>query len=150
VKDWVGVAESGKLFRHAVGKEITRTEEDILKSVIRNIDPDAVGFSVCTATVETVDRLTKGVRDCFHGPIIWGGPHPTMMPVECVEHCDYVCVGEADLAIVEIADSLDKGGHNLETIEGIVCREKNAVSSLLPGSLVEGALSVSHELSVTR
>mgnify|MGYP001812802016 CR=1 FL=1 len=54
-KDWVGVAESGKPFRHAVGEEITRTEENILKRVIRNIGPDVVGFSVCTPTAETVD-----------------------------------------------------------------------------------------------
>jgi radical SAM superfamily enzyme YgiQ (UPF0313 family) len=136
-KDWVGVAENGKFFRHAVGKEITRTEENILKSVIRNIGPDVVGFSVCTPTVEIVDSLTKAVRDCFHGPIIWGGPHPTMMAAECVEHCDYVCVGEADLAIVEIADSLDKGSRNLEIIEGIVGRQKNGLSPLPPGPLVD-------------
>jgi radical SAM superfamily enzyme YgiQ (UPF0313 family) len=135
-KDWVGMAENGKVFRHAVGEEITRTEENILKSVIRNIGPDVVGFSVCTPTAETVDRLTKVVRDCFPGPIIWGGPHPTMLVAECVDHCDYACVGEGELAIVEIADSLDKGSSNLDSIKGIVCRKKGAVSPLAPCPLV--------------
>jgi anaerobic magnesium-protoporphyrin IX monomethyl ester cyclase len=135
-KDWVGVAESGKPFRHAVGEEITRTEENILKRVIRNIGPDVVGFSVCTPTAETVDRLTKVVRDCFPGPIIWGGPHPTMMVSECVDHCDYACVGEGDLTIVEIADSLDKGSSNLESIKGIVCGKKDAVTLSPPCPLV--------------
>ena len=66
-----------------------------------------------------------------------GGPHPTMMAAECVDHCDYACVGEGDLAIVEIADSLDKGRSNLESIKGIVCREKAAVSLFPPCPLVE-------------
>jgi anaerobic magnesium-protoporphyrin IX monomethyl ester cyclase len=47
--------------------------------------------------------------------VIWGGYDPTVNTSDCVEHCDYACIGEGDVTMLEIARRLDAG----ESLDGV-------------------------------
>ena len=40
---------------------------------------------------------------------MWGGMHPTIRPDECLEHADYVCVGEGDKAVLDLIKAIESG-----------------------------------------
>ena len=43
--------------------------------------------------------------------IIFGGPHPTFFPEIINQPCvDYICIGEGEYAILDLANALEKGG----------------------------------------
>ncbi len=56
-----------------------------------------------------ITHLTEGVKKKINIPVIWGGVHPTVAPEECLDIADYICVGEGEAAMLELADSLAKG-----------------------------------------
>ena len=41
-------------------------------------------------------------------PFVVGGPHPTLEPYHCSFFSDYVCVGDGERAVVELADKLSR------------------------------------------
>ncbi len=43
-------------------------------------------------------------------PVVWGGIHPTVSPLECLPHADWVCRGEGEQAMVDLAADLERGG----------------------------------------
>ena len=135
-KDWIGIAEHGTPFTHATGIPISKREEDILVNVIGDIAPDLIGFSVCSPVAPTIKRLSAKVRKLFDLPIVWGGPQATLGPMDCVDHCDFVCVGEGDRVIVDIAGHLDCGTE-LERITGLTCRDQGEADAATPAALVE-------------
>jgi radical SAM superfamily enzyme YgiQ (UPF0313 family) len=52
-------------------------------------------------------------------PVVWGGTMPTSHPDECIEYCDYVFRGEAELALAEwIEDMQNRKAGNLTYQEG--------------------------------
>src|SRR3989338_8049425 len=97
--------------------------QDILKT-----DPDIVMFSVfsdCNQWALDIARRIKQIKDV---PIIFGGIHPTSVPDKAIkEDCvDYVVVGEADDAIVELLDSLKKNEPNY-AIPNVWCKKDGQV-----------------------
>jgi anaerobic magnesium-protoporphyrin IX monomethyl ester cyclase len=41
--------------------------------------------------------------------VVWGGVHPTIAPQDCLPYADYVCVGEADRAVVDFVGAWRDG-----------------------------------------
>jgi radical SAM superfamily enzyme YgiQ (UPF0313 family) len=66
-----------------------------------------IGFSLATNYFNKVGDLADRVREKVSVPVVWGGVHPTVSPEECLEHADYVCVGEGEEALLELADRLE-------------------------------------------
>lgn len=91
---------------------------DIREAVVKQIlekKPDLVGFSVFTINYQralTLARLLK--KHAPNLPIIFGGIHPTSVPERVIKQSavDMVCVGEAEEALVELLDSLQKSKTN--------------------------------------
>ncbi len=79
----------------------------ILENVIDSIKPDAIGFSIYTATskasLEMIGRI-------FHYkiPIIVGGPHPSLYGEELisVKGISYIVRGEAEAIIIELIKNI--------------------------------------------
>jgi radical SAM superfamily enzyme YgiQ (UPF0313 family) len=69
-------------------------------------DASLVGISVMTNYFEKARQLTEAVRQRTSALVIWGGIHPTVRPTECLRYADFVCVGEGEEALVELADCL--------------------------------------------
>ena len=55
-------------------------------------------------------EVTARIRAEFpNTPVVWGGIHPTSVPAESIVHTDYLCVGEGELAIIDLCNALDRG-----------------------------------------
>ena len=60
-------------------------------------------------SMESTTGRAKQLIDIFQKrniPVLWGGPHATFFPEKCFEVCDMIVVGEAEDAIIEIADKM--------------------------------------------
>jgi len=73
--------------------------------------PDMVAFSSISNLFPQIKKLAAWIKDCFDVPIIYGGPHPTLAPQECIETglFDMICRGEGEGAMVEVCGRLAKG-----------------------------------------
>ena len=77
----------------------------------REHSPDLVACSSMTFQWEGVKRFTGHLREISSVPVVVGGYHPTFWPEEVIatDSVDFLCRGEGEGAIVELADALEKG-----------------------------------------
>lgn len=81
---------------------VTDAEIELLLRRIERFAPDVLGLSLTSAHLPLVKNVSARIRERFPRlKQVWGGIHPTMDPVGCLEHADAVCVGEGDDAFVE-------------------------------------------------
>ena len=83
-------------------------------------EADLVGISTITSTAPRAymlaDRISKmGV------PVVFGGAHPTFLPEEALDYCDYVVRGEGEETIVELIEALETN-RDLKDIKGLSYR----------------------------
>jgi radical SAM superfamily enzyme YgiQ (UPF0313 family) len=84
---------------------------DLTNKILADIDavkPGLICFSVSSDSLGWALRLAHRIKKDHDVPIIFGGIHPTIMPEETIadEGVDYICVGEGEEAIVELAESI--------------------------------------------
>ena len=73
-------------------------------------EPDLVGIGFGTPYIGLVRQLCRRIRAVLPAAhIVLGGVHPTIMPEDCIDHADSVCVGEGELPLVDLAHILDRG-----------------------------------------
>ncbi len=92
--------------------------------------PVFVGVSAMTGTqIKFAMETAKIVRSVDHTPMVWGGAHCTFLPQQIIDSglADYVCVGEVDETIVNIASDIQKG-----KVEKIIKSPLPDVEKLLP------------------
>ena len=96
--------------------------ERIKKEVVA-FSPDLIGFSAVTNQYRFAREIARNIKTYCSAPIICGGIHSTMDPEGVLgEDCfDYVCVGEGEEALLELAETLQNGGPTTE-IENIWTR----------------------------
>lgn len=105
--DWVGINKKGKAFRYCRGPEVTDTEKKLLLSLIKEIKPDLIGFSVNTPLKKRITEISKLIKSVYNIPLVWGGAAPTIDAESCLNDCDIVCVGEGEKSITDIATRID-------------------------------------------
>ncbi|APV43702.1 Radical SAM superfamily enzyme YgiQ, UPF0313 family [Dehalogenimonas formicexedens] len=89
--------------------------------------PDLIGFSVATgpniddALFKSCEfkKLLPGVK------IVWGFRHPSAYPAEVLaEPCvDYVVIGAGEITLAELAESLEKGKPEIDSIQGLAWKD---------------------------
>lgn len=95
-----------------------------------------IGFSFASHSTKTAFSIADYIRKTFPQiPIVFGGVHPTLDPVSCLDHCDAVCLGEGDLAILEILERIN-AGYNYLVSNNLVYRNgdriiRNALNPLI-------------------
>jgi len=96
---------------HETDVLIDPAERDIVRSV-RRLDPDVVLFSATTGQHVWQIALARALKQRFDPIVVMGGPHPTFYPKVLEEEpsLDYVCLGEGEDCLVELARMLDSGG----------------------------------------
>ena len=101
---------------------LNRFDPDDLKAnqnlfeFIREKKPDLFATSLTAVDFPLARSITQLLREAFPTiPMLWGGIHCTTAPELCVEHADYVCVGEGDDVITDVARAIDAG----ESLSGI-------------------------------
>lgn len=77
-----------------------------------------IGISLMTDDFKSAVQITQVLKRIQNIPIVWGGIHPTMRPLECLDYADMVCLGEAEETLPELANKIENG-QNICNIEGL-------------------------------
>ena len=87
--------------------DMARIKKDILA-----FRPDMIGFSVLTNQYKYALEIARDIRGYIDVPILFGGIHVTMDPVETLtrDEVDLICVGEGELALAELLETGDPRG----------------------------------------
>ena len=109
-----------------IDQRVNSLWEQELGSVLKN-KPICVGISAMTGSqIYFALKAAKIVRSKTNArvPIVWGGPHPSILPEQTLEdeHVDIVCVGEGDIAFSEIVEALERKRH-LSQVLGIAYKD---------------------------
>ncbi len=104
----LGLAYLGA-FARKVGYDVRIYDHDTKKlkgftEIIKEFDPDFIGFTTTTPTFNNVISLVRKARVLSNAKIIIGGMHATIMPEECGKYADYVVIGEGELALQQILE----------------------------------------------
>ena len=101
------------------GSFIYRYSETVIDQTVElATGADLVGVSFFTNYFDRAVQLTAAVRERLGVPVVWGGVHATVRPVEALEHADFVCRGEGEAALDALARALT-GGAAVDAIPGI-------------------------------
>ena len=99
-----------KEFRWEVFRPVTPREEELLFSLLGELRPDLVGISLTSSLVaDLAYDLADKIRARTAAKVIVGGAHPSVLPEEALEHADFVCRGEGEDAVIELADAIADG-----------------------------------------
>ncbi len=87
------------------------TREELLARITEE-EPRLLGFSCTTPMFPKVKEMARWVKEELGLPIVLGGAHATLDPQGCLEEpdIDFVCVGEGEEVIVELAEALEGRG----------------------------------------
>jgi radical SAM superfamily enzyme YgiQ (UPF0313 family) len=109
------------------GIEVKVVIEEIETPNYRSLDfhPDLVCISSISSTAPRAYELGDFYRQ--QGlPVVLGGAHPSFLPLEGLEHADFVVCGEGDEALPELIKALETGG-SLAEIHNLCYRDGDAV-----------------------
>src|SRR3977135_3598339 len=88
--------------------EVGLTDENI-ESIDFDLKADLVGLSAMTSYVNRGYEIADAFR-ARGVPVVMGGVHPSFMPQEALKHCDAVVIGEAELVLDRVLESLARVG----------------------------------------
>lgn len=71
-------------------------------------DADLICISTTTSTTIEAYHIGDFARD-LGKLVIMGGAHVSFMPEEALEHCDYLCRGEADVTFIPLISCIERG-----------------------------------------
>jgi radical SAM superfamily enzyme YgiQ (UPF0313 family) len=111
------------------GMEVKVVIEEMSTPNYHTLDfkPDLVCISSISSTAPRAYEIGDSYRQ--QGlPVVLGGAHPSFLPLEGLEHADYVVCGEGDEALPELVKVLSNGGsladiHNLCYRDGDTIRQ---------------------------
>jgi radical SAM superfamily enzyme YgiQ (UPF0313 family) len=87
--------------------------------------PDLVCISSISSTAPRAYELADSYRQ--QGlPVVLGGAHSSFLPLEGLEHADYVVCGEGDEALPELVNALETGG-SLADIHNLCYRDGDTI-----------------------
>lgn len=79
------------------------------QSVVPTLEADLFGITCVTPNFRVVQTLASLLPQGV--PIVVGGPHPTFLPQDTLDHirCDGVVQGEGESAVIEVIEDLTRG-----------------------------------------
>jgi len=91
------------------GKNINKYSQITLELIMGLVKKsDLICISLNTNFFDNAVEISKKIKKDLAIPIVWGGPHATIKPKECLEYADFVCRGEGEGVIVELVEKLEK------------------------------------------
>jgi anaerobic magnesium-protoporphyrin IX monomethyl ester cyclase len=113
--------------------------DKLLPKTIKEFNPELIGFSGLTVDINrTFGVIEKTKRLAPNTPIIFGGPHASMDPINSLKNnkaIDMVIVGEGEKTILNIIDYLKKK-QNIKNLKGVYYRDKNEIKFNGPAELI--------------
>ncbi|MGD0828615.1 MAG: radical SAM protein [Desulfobaccales bacterium] len=109
------------------GREVKVVVEDMATPDYRtlNFKPDLVCISSISSTAPRAYELADFYRD-RGTPVVLGGAHPSFLPLEGMEHADYVICGEGEGALPELVAALENDG-DPNAIQNLCFRQGHAI-----------------------
>jgi radical SAM superfamily enzyme YgiQ (UPF0313 family) len=97
-------------------KRLFHKEVDFIRQ-INEFKPDLIGFAVLAANYQWALNMAAIFKKNFDVPIIFGGPHATIIPDEVISNpqVDMIAVGEAEESLLELANK----GVGVKDIRGV-------------------------------
>ena len=89
------------------------TEEEFAAALklIADAKADVVGLGFMSSLYPMALEATKRIKARFPDtPMLWGGIHPTSIPEDCIADVDFLCVGEGEMAAIDLCTALRDGG----------------------------------------
>ena len=130
--DFAGDGESA----HTKMSEERYSAEVIQQMIDVVADSDLVGITLMTHYFDSAKQITSAVKEHLGTPVIWGGFHPSVRPDECIHHCDYVAVGDAEDLILKLVEKLEAGESDaLHEIKSLIWKTGETVIRNPVGSL---------------
>ena len=73
-------------------------------------------------------NITKIIRENSSSPIVWGGVHPSLQPIQTLKnnYVDVVVKGEGEATSLELAENLEKN-KSLDKIKGIAYKNNSTI-----------------------
>lgn len=118
--------ENGFIKNKYLGRVFSFRKQIINKII--NLKPDLICFSVLTDYYVWACNLASELKRHVKSKIIFGGIHPTSVPERVITQpfVDYVCVGEGEEAIVDLAKAL-RDCEPTTSIENIWAKQKGVI-----------------------
>ena len=127
----------GDLYQPKGKRFVSDYKEKILSDIVDLCrDSDMIGISLLTNYFIPAIKLTEGLKAKLDTPIVWGGPHPTASPEECLKYTDIVCIGESEEALVDLANSISEG-KSYENIPNIWSKNGDKIIRNNPRPLIQ-------------
>ncbi|MDD5012047.1 MAG: radical SAM protein [Candidatus Nanoarchaeia archaeon] len=89
-------------------------------------DSQLIGINAFASTSKRASRIISFLKKRLNQPIVYGGVHATISPEDCIKVCDLVCVGEAEDAIVELANAIENK-KSIEKIKNLWIKKENKI-----------------------
>lgn len=89
--------------------------------VVAACAPQIVGLTVLTEKIDAARLISRLAKDTLPNiTVVWGGPHPTVRPAECLgfPEVDFVVRGEGDNTLVELTRAILAPG-DVPSIPGV-------------------------------
>ncbi|MGR3179332.1 MAG: B12-binding domain-containing radical SAM protein [Candidatus Anammoxibacter sp.] len=109
-------------------KKATQKEKDLLINTLKEINPGIAGISVgCSALAKTATDITREIQDELGVPVIWGGPHATILPEESIKAADFVCIGEGENLLLKLLNSLSDSRQDISSVPNLWFKQNGEV-----------------------
>lgn len=99
---------------------------DAVVDWVESGDFDLVGIGLMSIHFSRAVTLTRAIKASTRVPVIWGGIHPILAPEQCLEHADYVCVGDGENGVPELLKAI-QSGHRRPDITNIWFKENGSI-----------------------
>ena len=106
-----------------------------IRKFVTELNPGLIGISLMSVEYTHACHVTQDIKSFNKTtPIVWGGIHPTISPAHCLDYADYVCIGEGEKTLLDMADAISRGEplkdiNNLCYLEGGTLK-KNVLNPL--------------------
>jgi anaerobic magnesium-protoporphyrin IX monomethyl ester cyclase len=102
-----------------------------LQRILKREQPGLVGIGIYSPCRYEGFRTARAVKEALgpHVPVVVGGPHPSALPedtLEHVPHIDYCIAGEGEHALARLVSMLEQGGDVLE-VPGLFARRDGGI-----------------------
>lgn len=114
-----------------------RWEKDLKRELNQN--PLCVATTAMTGPqISSALRISRIVKEMGDIPVVWGGPHPSILPKQTLENplIDYVVIGEGEASFLRLVDSLNKG-RPLDLASGLGYKRGGKIRVNLPSELID-------------
>ena len=107
----------------------TPAVKPLLLDFIERMQPRLIGCGFMSYEASFAAFIGRTIKERYpHIPFLAGGIHPTINPEECLEYADFVCIGEGEETVLEVARALETDGA-ITSIRNLAYKNKGEIKT---------------------